>query len=143
MVKVREVPPTVDSGQLLAGAQFVDQLATTTDALATNNYEEVKGIAHIDSDARNCYVNAAGALGGVPTGDDEKGEAAEHRRKLVNAPSVSAKQADGDAAEGAHAKAGHVEQADVSAADVGGRVELDQRLRHRVERQLEESGGEQ
>jgi len=24
MVKVREVPPTVDSGQLLAGAQFVD-----------------------------------------------------------------------------------------------------------------------
>ena len=34
MVKVREIPPTVDSGQLLAGAQFVDAFSLEVDGRA-------------------------------------------------------------------------------------------------------------
>ena len=54
-------------------------------------------------------------------------------------PIDCAEHADRDAAEGAHAEAGHVEQADDAAADVGGRIQLHQGLRHRVERQFEEA----
>jgi len=36
MVKVREIPPTVDSGQLLAGAQFVDAFSLEVDGRALN-----------------------------------------------------------------------------------------------------------
>ena len=48
-----------------------------------------------------------------------------------------------EAAEGAHAEARHVEQADDAAADIGRRIDLHQRLRHRVEGQLEEARGKQ
>ena len=58
-------------------------------------------------------------------------------------PIAAPSEAHGDAAEGPHAEAGHVEQADNAAADIGRRIDLHQRLRHRVERQLEETGGKQ
>jgi hypothetical protein len=55
----------------------------------------------------------------------------------------AADQADGNAAEGAQAEACHVEQADDASALVGGRIDLDQGLRHGVEGQFEESRGKQ
>ena len=50
---------------------------------------------------------------------------------------------DGDAAEGPHSEPRHVIETDDAAADVVRRVQLHQRLRHGVERQLEEAGKEQ
>src|SRR4051812_46585674 len=67
----------------------------------------------------------------------------QHRRREPERPvnaDRSTQDADGDAAERPHAEPGHIIEADDAAADVVRRVQLYQRLRHGVERQLEEAG---
>ncbi len=49
----------------------------------------------------------------------------------------------GDAAEGPHPETGHVVEPDDATTNVGGCIQLDLRLGHGAERQLEKAGGEQ
>ena len=55
----------------------------------------------------------------------------------------AAEQANGHASASTHAQRSHIEQADDPAPHCGWRVELHERLRHRVERQLEKPASEQ
>jgi hypothetical protein len=64
------------------------------------------------------------------------------RERPVHADQA-ADQANGNAPEGAQAEARHVAQADDASALVGGRIDLDQGLRHGVEGQFRESRGKQ
>jgi len=64
------------------------------------------------------------------------------RERPVNTDARTGK-SDGDAAEHAHAHREHAEHADRAAAHLGRRIELHQRLRHRVEREFDEAGDEE